>query len=121
LEEELRARSPLDSGIDADPEMKETWEAELAAAVEAEYRRVRAELLGGLEWLLRDIWMATSGHHARFLALPDLQATSETLARRLDAAQALENLQTLAGMIRKLDSTAQEALVLEVGMLKLRL
>ena len=43
----------------------------------------------------------------------------ENVARRLSPRQALENLQTLEQTQRLLHTNVQEALALEVGMLKL--
>ena len=43
VEETLAARSPLQQYDDVEKDLREKWEDELAAAVEAEYRRRRAE------------------------------------------------------------------------------
>ena len=45
MEEELTARSPLEKYDDVEKELRERWEDELKAAIEAEYRRQRADLL----------------------------------------------------------------------------
>jgi len=47
-------------------------EAELAAAIEAEYRLQRSELLLGLQLWLRDVWVQTLGWVATQLSLPQL-------------------------------------------------
>ena len=57
----LTARSPLEQYEDAEKEQRERWEDELAAAIEAEYRRRRAELLAALQWWLRDVWLHAVG------------------------------------------------------------
>src|SRR5580765_6325453 len=54
IEEVLTKRSPLERYDDAEPNLREKWEEELKAAIEAEYRRQRTDLLVGLQWWLRD-------------------------------------------------------------------
>ncbi|HKI68441.1 MAG TPA: DNA polymerase III subunit, partial [Verrucomicrobiae bacterium] len=57
VEETLSARSPLQKYDDIEKELREKWEDELAAAVEAEYRRQRADWLLLLQLWLRDVWL----------------------------------------------------------------
>ncbi len=121
IEAGLKERSPLESNPEAESDLQQKWEAELAAAVEAEYRRRRGELLGGLEWLFRDVWVKALGMGDDLLMLPAMGAATAQLAARIQPADALENLRGLARMFRLLETNAQEALVLEVGLLKLRL
>ena len=59
IKETLGARSPLQQYQDAEKNLVERWEEELTAAIEAEYRRHRADLLGVLHWWLRDVWVNT--------------------------------------------------------------
>ena len=59
IEETLNARSPLEKYEDADEDLRDQWEQELKAAVEAEYRRQRADFLLALQWWLRDVWLQT--------------------------------------------------------------
>jgi DNA polymerase III subunit delta' len=144
IEENLTARSPLQQYQDAEKNLVERWEDELAASVEAEYRRHRAELLGVLQWWLRDVWLLTLGqqnHSANpvispsdktasgsgagalersLLSFPELAAT-DVVAQRLSPFQSLENLQVLDQLQRWLGGNVQEALALEVGLLKLHL
>lgn len=148
----LRARSPLEQEQHADVEkdLREKWEEELSAAIEAEYRRQRADLLAALQWWLRDVWLQTLegrvakserlGHGSKvpgvkpgvraggevesfaaaLLSFP--QMTGPTLvARRISAKEAAENLQVMEQLQRWLSTNVQEGLALEVGMLKLRL
>ena len=61
IEETLTARSPLEKYEDAEEELREKWEEELKAAIEAEYRRQRADFLLALQWWLRDVWLQTLG------------------------------------------------------------
>src|SRR6185295_12035049 len=59
IEETLTARSPLQRYDDVEKELRDKWEEELTAAIEAEYRRQRAELMSLVQWWLRDVWMFT--------------------------------------------------------------
>jgi hypothetical protein len=134
-EEVLTARSPLQRYKDAEKETIERWEDELTAAVEADYRGKRSDLLGLLQWWLRDIWVETlrserpglaagtgfapSGRPA-LLSFPQLAGTSR-IAQRLTSKQAAENLQILEQLQHWLSTNVQEALALEVGLLKLHL
>src|SRR6185436_3116297 len=59
LEKALTERSPLQRHPDAEKEWHEKWENELKAAIEAEYRRQRADWLGLLQRWLRDVWLHT--------------------------------------------------------------
>ena len=120
VEEELTARSPLEKYDDLDPKLRERWEDELKAAIEAEYRRQRAEVLTGLEFWLRDVWLQSLGD-ARLLTFPALQPATATLASRVNAQAASGNLRVLERLQRQLNSNVQEALALEVGLLQLKL
>ena len=125
IEEALTARSPIQKYQDAEKEVLERWEDELRAAVEAEYRRQRADLLGVLQWWLLDVWVQTlsgedRGQKDALLSFPRLEATRR-VAQRVTTAEAMENLQTFEQLQRLLGTNVQEALALEVGLLKLRL
>ena len=123
IEETLTKRSPLERHDDLDSGLKEKWEDELTAAIEAEYRRHRGDLLAGLQWWLRDVWLQALrlGDGDHLLSYPELAEASRAVASRLDARQATENLQLLEQTQRLLHSNVQESLALEVGLLKLRL
>jgi DNA polymerase-3 subunit delta' len=56
-EQDLTARSPMQRYDDADPELRKRWEEELTAAIEAEYRRQRGDLLVLVQRWLRDVWL----------------------------------------------------------------
>jgi DNA polymerase-3 subunit delta' len=140
----LAASSPLEQYKDAEQNLLDKWEDELAAAVEAEYRRQRSELLSTLQWWLRDVWIATMSHdgaqtsgsarstskaHADpglssptdgLLRFPKLEGTAR-VAQRVSHSDAMENLQIMEQLQRWLHTNVQEALALEVGLLKLRL
>ena len=118
LGETLTARSPLEKYDDVEKNLRDKWEDELAAAIEAEYRRHRAELLLLVQWWLRDVWLHTLAAGRDLLRFPNI-ASSEMAARGLNPGQAMENLQTLDQTQRLLHSNVQEALALEVGLLKL--
>jgi DNA polymerase-3 subunit delta' len=138
LEETLTARSPLQQYQDAEKNLVEKWEEELVAAIEAEYRRERADVLAVLQWWFRDVWLRTlrlkptstgapssanakaSGEEQSPYSFPELAAT-ERVAQRLSPEEALENLQIIDELQRWLGGSVQEALALEVGLLKLHL
>ncbi len=151
IEEALTARSPIQQYKDAEQNLVEKWENELAAAVEAEYRRQRADLLGVLHWWLRDVWLQTLGTGIRsaelgaggpkaevrgqkaaagepgsaapagqLLSFPEIGGT-EQVAQRISAKDAVENLAVVEQLQRWLGTNVQEALALEVSLLKLRL
>ncbi|HEV2391343.1 MAG TPA: hypothetical protein VG146_03170 [Verrucomicrobiae bacterium] len=134
IDKALTARSPLQQYKDADKALIERWEDELAAAIEAEYRRYRTELLAILQNWLRDVWLRTLnmgsqpapgeasktlGEHG-LLRFPDLPGT-ERVARRISSKEALGNLDVIEQLQQRLFTNVQEALALEVGLLKLRL
>jgi len=120
VEEALTARSPLERYEDVEKDLRERWEDELAAAIEAEYRRQRADLLLAVQWWLRDVWVQTLSAGAELLNFPELAGTAR-VAARIDSRQAMENLRVIEGTQRLLHTNVQEALALEVGLLKLNL
>jgi len=120
VEEALTARSPLERYEDVEKELREKWEAELKAAIEAEYRRQRTDALLAVQWWLRDVWLHTLSGGRGLLNFPAL-AGAERVAGRITAQQALENLGVMEQTQRLLHTNVQEALALEVGLLKLNL
>ena len=118
VDESLAARSPLEKYDEVEKNLREQWETELAAAIEAEYRRHRADLLLLVQWWLRDVWLHTLAAGKDLLKFPAL-AGADIVARRITPRQALENLQTLEQAQRLLHTNVQEALTLEVSLLKL--
>jgi len=121
IEKALTAKSPLERYDDVDPKLREKWEEELAASVEAEYRRQRTDLLLVLQWWLRDVWLQTLKLSSDGLSLPHLVKTTQAVAQRISTAEATENLQVLERMQRLLYTNVQEALAMEVNLLKLKL
>ena len=120
VEEALTARSPLERYDDVEKDLRERWEDELKAAIEAEYRRLRGDLLAVLQWWLRDVWLKTLAVGQELVNFPTLTGT-EQVARRITPRQALENLMVLEQTQRLLHTNVQEALTVEVGFLKLHL
>jgi DNA polymerase III subunit delta' len=118
VDEHLTARSPLEKYDDVEKDLRDKWEDELTAAIEAEYRRRRAGLLLLVQFWLRDIWLHTLAAGRDLLRFPEI-AGAESVARRISPRQARENLQTLEQTQRLLHTNVQEALALEVGLLKL--
>jgi len=120
VDETLTARSPLQRYDEVEKDLRERWEDELAAAIEAEYRRQRADLLLLVQWWLRDVWLRTLAAGGELLNFPRI-AGAEAIAKKITPRQGLDNLQTLEQMQRLLHTNVQEALALEVGLLKLHL
>ncbi len=121
IERELSARSPIERYEEVDPRLREKWEEELTAAIEAEYRRQRAEVVAVVQWWLRDVWLQTLAVPGDLLTFSELKGAAESVARRITPTDALENLQVLEQTQRLLHTNVQEALALEVGLLKLKL
>jgi DNA polymerase-3 subunit delta' len=121
IEKDVAARSPLERYDDVEPRLREKWEEELSAAVEAEYRRQRAELVAGLHWWLRDVWLQTLAAPDNLLRFSALKQPAKAVAKRISPKEAVENLQVLEQTQRLLHTNVQEALALEVGLLKLKL
>lgn len=119
--EKLTKESPLEQFTDVDPQLKEKWEDELAAAIESEYRRQRVDYLAGLQGWLRDVWLEAMQLGSGYFAYPQLASHSQLVARRVSVNDAMENLRLLERTQRLLASNVQEALALEVGLLKLKL
>jgi DNA polymerase-3 subunit delta' len=128
IDENLTAKSPLQKYDDVEKDLRDKWEDELTASIEAEYRRQRTDLLAILQRWLRDVWLMSIGtrntkHETRntdLLNFPDLIGTKK-VASRITAQDAVENLQIIEGTQRLLHTNVQEALALEVGLLKLHL
>jgi DNA polymerase III subunit delta' len=121
ISESLTKRSPLERFDDIEPDLREKWEVELDAAIEAEYRRQRADVLAGLQWWLRDVWLETIKLGRELWAFPQLGQATGKVARRLLPEQAQENLRLMEHLQRLLSTNVQEALALEVGLLELKL
>lgn len=127
IEANLEARSPLTRHPDAEGDLRDKWEAELKAAIEAEYRRARGGLLLALEFWLRDLWLAAirqsrggEGAQTALLTFPEVTET-QAIAQRVTPEDALTNLELLERLQGTLHTNVNEALALEVALLKLKL
>lgn len=120
-EADIKARSPAQTYRDADASLQEQWEEEAKAATEAEYRRRRSHTLQALQWWLRDVWITTQGHPPDHLALPELADHTRHTAGRLSPARAQANLDLVERTQALLHTNVQEALALEVAMLRFEL
>jgi len=121
VEKETTASSPLARHTDVEPDLRDRWAEELKAAIEAEYRRRRIEVLVALQYWLRDLWLATLGAQELRWTYSDLAEKTRTIARRLTPASARRNLTVIEQTQQLLHTNVQEALALEVGLLKLEL
>ncbi len=121
IEETLAASSPIERYDDLDPKLREKWEDELSAAIEAEYRRQRTDVLACLQWWLRDIWLSALNASQAHMTFPEFASATQAVARRISASEALENLRILEQTQWLLGSNVQESLAIEVGLLKLKL
>lgn len=120
VDELLTARSPLQKYDEVEKDLRDKWEDELTAAIEAEYRRQRADLLLLVQWWLRDVWLHTLAAGKELLNFPQISG-AESVAKKITSRQARDNLQILEQTQRLLHTNVQEALALEVGLLKLNL
>lgn len=118
VQEDLKP--PGESEDQMEPEARKEWEAQVAALVEAEYRRERERFLSILLWWLRDLWVATERIGPEAFRVPELAEWTQALARNLSPQQARRNLQEWESALRMLNTNVQEALVLEVALIRLR-
>jgi DNA polymerase III subunit delta' len=121
IKRNLAAKSPLEQYDDIDPKLKEKWEDELEASIEAEYRRQRVDLLAGLQWWFRDVCLATMNLDGIPPFFPELASSVGKVAARMTPREAMKNLEQLEQTQGLLNTNVQEALALEVGLLKLTL
>src|SRR5260370_15300702 len=84
ITETLTKRSPLERFDDIDPDLREKWEAELSAAIEAAYRRQRADWLTGLRWWLRDVWLVTMRLWGDLVTYPTVGSAAAARAGRMN-------------------------------------
>lgn len=132
IESDLKRRSLLEKYPEADQALREQWEEELKAAIEAEYRRQRADTVALVQRWLREVWLHTlfgpsassaaglHGSHEHLLALPETSGAPQ-VAQRLKPREAADNLELIEELQRWLHTNVQEALALEVTLLKLHL
>ena len=120
VSETLSKRSPLERYDDLEPKMRDRFETELDAAIEAEYRRQRTELLAGIEWWFRDLWLHTQNLEES-VTFAELAPLAKSVAGRLTSQGALANIHTIEKTQQLLATNVQEALALEVAFLGLKL
>jgi DNA polymerase-3 subunit delta' len=120
IKEQLEESSPIERHEDLDPKIKDRWTAELNASIESEYRRFRSELVTGLQWWFRDVWLDTLQVDGALRVYPDLSQSIRVVAERVTPEDAMDNLQQLEKTQRLLNTNVQEALTLEVGLLNLK-
>lgn len=121
IETVLTEKSPLEKYEEVEASLRTKWEEELTAAIEAEYRRRRALSLGLVQNWLRDVWMLTLDQTTESLHFGELAEWTNQVAKSLSSEQALENLQMFEKTRKLLETNVQEALAVEVGLLKLHL
>ena len=78
-------------------------------------------MFNALEWWLRDAWLLSLQAETSTLTFPDLAPATHALATRTDAGKLLDNIRLIEKLQRVLHSNVQEALALEVHLLKLNL
>jgi len=121
VEKAMTARSPLERYEDVEPDLREKWEDELKASIESEYRSRRGDIVRALQGWLRDVWLARLGMAGELAMFADLAAQARAVGQRIGEADATENLRAMEQLQRLLHTNVQEALALEVGLLKLQL
>ncbi|MCS1407572.1 MAG: DNA polymerase III subunit tau [Verrucomicrobia subdivision 3 bacterium] len=121
IEEMLTSSSPLETFDDLEPSLQDRYKQELAAAIEAEYRRQRADIVSLLQWFLRDVWLHTLKTGDRLLHFPNLARETQQIAARITQEAALENINITDQLQRQLNTNIQEALAIEVALLKIAL
>lgn len=146
IQEAQMEASPLSEDLELEAAHRKKLEAELSAIVEAEYRKSRESLIQGLTFWLRDVWamleysssrsissselnaelkeadpdLATEASLEELLYFPELSENTRELAARINAEQALKNLEILEIAQARLATNAQEGLTLETALLQLR-
>ncbi|MCX7824716.1 MAG: DNA polymerase III subunit [Verrucomicrobiae bacterium] len=121
IEPEIEQRLQLERYRDvADKEWKEKMEDEMAAQVEAEYRRSRAALVVTMDWLLRDLLMCVQGGDgAKRLFHRDRRDALRGLAAKLTLERALDNLAAIEDLHDQIERNVNESLALEMTLLRL--
>ena len=121
IEAEVEATSPLSQHEEIPPELRDQWEEESKAAIMAEYRYRRAGFLAALQGWLRDVWLHARGLGEERACFPNLAANAAAVGVRLTPDEAETNLRLMEQTQRTLHTNVTELLVLEMGLLKLKL
>ncbi len=115
-------KPPPQDSDNLEPDLRKRIERELAAAIEAEYRRQRADLLSILQWFLRDVWLHTLRADESLLRFPQLAQESRWIADRISPTKALKNIEIVEKSLWQLQNTnVQEVLAIEVAIRKISL
>ena len=118
-ETEVANRMQVEKYADADPDYRDKLEAELEAAIEAEYRQARAELLRAGSVLFRDLNVLACGADPKLLALASREPQLRNTAAGLDPDWLTDRIDLLEDIQAHLRQNINEPLALEVGLLKL--
>ena len=120
VEEQVEQTAQLDRYRQvADSKWLEKKEEEMKAQVEAEYRRRRKATVVTLEWLLRDALVCIEGGDAALLFNRERGDALRKLAAAQTRERALANLETIETLQDQLERNVNEALALEVALLRL--
>ena len=79
------------------------------------------DLIALLQWFLRDIWLQSLNAGQSLLQFPDLTTATQEIAARIPKPAALKNLSIADQLQRQLNTNVQEALAIEVALLKIAL
>lgn len=120
IEEQIEQAAQLDRYRQtADSKWLEKKEEEMEAQVSAEYRRQRAAVVATLEWLLRDVLVCIEGGNAALMFHRNRGDVLPKLASAQSRERALANLETIETLQGQLERNVNEALALEVALLRL--
>jgi len=118
-ENEVAERMQIEKFADSDPDYREKLEKEQAAAVEAEYRQARADLLKGISVLLRDLNLLACGADPKLLLLNAKEAQLRQAVAGLTSEWLGDKVEIVEDIQANLRQNINEALALEVGLLRL--
>jgi len=121
FKEKLSTTSNFDSKDKKDVAEEKKIEEELEAGIAAEYRSRRTEIFCAIELWLRDLYLTLIDQFPKTSYFPEIREDTEKIASRITLKQAKENLNSVASTLKILETNVQEALVLEVFLLKLHL
>ena len=121
IEESMKERFLDGLSSEVEASFRKRREDEMKAAVEAEYRRVRTDHLSAFQWWLRDLWLSAEKGSAHQVAFPSLVPEQLRWKPKADRQALLANIELLEDLQRTLLSNVQEALALEVHLLKIQL
>lgn len=118
-ETEVAERMQLEKYADADPEYREKAEKEMDAAIEAEYRQARADLMRAFSVFFRDLSVLATGADKTLLLLPSHEAALRKIASDFSSEWLADRIEIVEDIQANLRQNINEALALEVGLLRL--